>query len=104
MNKRELIKYILHTSILLAPFCSSVKYSTNTSLYAYSINIIDVKKPTILLSIIQYLLSLFIYFIHFIYSKSFRTQEVIPVISFVVPFPQICKYHQEYEDKDHKFY
>jgi hypothetical protein len=28
-------KYISHTSILLAPFCSRVKDSENTSLYAY---------------------------------------------------------------------
>src|SRR5581483_8219108 len=37
-------KYILHTSILLAPFCSYIIDTTNMSLYAYSIDIV-IRKP-----------------------------------------------------------
>ena len=45
-------------------------------------------------------------FIDWIYSICFKSQEYVPTISFVVPFPQICKYHHEYKvgDKHYKNY
>ena len=73
------MKYILHTSILLNPSCSSVENSTNTSLYAYSI--ISIKKSNYYLSK---------YLIH--YFKKQKTQETTPTISFIVPFHEMFKY------------
>ena len=46
----------------------------------------------------------FVYLINFIdwiYYICFKTQENIPTITFVVPFPQVCKYHREYH-KEYK--
>ena len=121
-------KYILLTSIL--PFCSSVKHSANTSLYAYSLNINVIKKRFLLSDVFYDILIsyriiflllcicfipliLFIYFIgfiYYIYSKCFKTQEEIPTVSFIVPFSQICKYQdksyidQHDQSKVHKDY
>ena len=72
------MKYILHTSILLDPSCPSIENSTNTSLYAYSISI---KKSNYYLS--KYSIN---------YFKKQKTQETTPTISFIVPFPKMCKY------------
>src|SRR5581483_8988495 len=78
-------KYILHTSILLAPFCSSIDdFSKNTSLYSYSLGIL--KKSTIYKLFNN---NIFVYFINFInrnYYIYFKTHEYVPTITFVVPF------------------
>ena len=69
------MKYILHTSIYLLDH--SVKNSTNTSLYAYTIRI---KKSS--------------YLSKYLIQKQ-KTQETTPTISFIVPFPKICKYQDK---------
>ena len=78
-------KYFLHTSILLDPSCSSVE-SSETSLCAYSKNIY-IKKPT--KSSLNQIYKIMLRF----YDKFIKSQEKTPTISFVVPFPKICKYH-----------
>ena len=85
------MKYILHTSILLDPLFSSIKNTTNTSLYAYSKDI-HIKKSTLSNN---YVKSLFLSFYKLL-SHYIKRQEETPTISFIVPFPQICNY----QDKD----
>jgi hypothetical protein len=77
------MKYILHTSILLNPFCLSVKNSTNTSLYAYPSNI-GIKKSNYYFS--KTLIN---------YFKKQKIQETTPTISFIVPFHKMCKYQNK---------
>ena len=72
--------YILHTSILLNPSCLSTTNSANTSLCAYS-NTVSIKKSNDK------------NLIH--YTKKQRMQETTPIISFIVPFPKICKYQDK---------
>jgi hypothetical protein len=82
------IKYILHTSILLSPLCLSIKNSTNTSLYMFSKEFY-IKKSTInYFDYFKVLCSSF----HKKLIHYFKIQETIPTISFIVPFPKMCKY------------
>jgi hypothetical protein len=73
------MNYILHTSILLNPFCLSATNSANTSLCAYS-NTSSIKKSN------DYFL-----------TKKQKIQEITQIVSLIVPFPKICKY----QDKDY---
>src|ERR1043165_8173235 len=94
------MKYILGTSILPDPSCSSVKDSKDTSLYAYSKNIY-IKLPSnydYFEKVITVLFVIFTFPIFLIYKiftlTHLKTQEKIKTISFIVPFPQICKYQE----------
>src|SRR5581483_8520039 len=103
-------KYLLNSSFLLAPFCSSVKYTSNTSLYAYSIDFV-VKKSIppsykylkiliiiifiIPFAIIHLLFISFIHLIHFYMGQNETREEIIPTITFIVPFPQTSKYQKD---------
>src|ERR1043165_3977235 len=96
------MKYILGTPILPDPFYSSVKDSKNTSLYAYSKNIY-IKLPSnydYFEKVITVLFIIFTFPIFLIYkiftSIHLKTQEKIKTISFIAPFPQICKYQDKY--------
>jgi hypothetical protein len=79
------MKYILHMSILLDPACSSVKNSTNTSLCAYTKDWY-IKKPQ---SSNRWLIECFEGLFELVFHKE---EQKVPVISVIVPFPQICKY------------
>src|SRR4051812_27651036 len=78
------MKYILYTSILLDN-CPSIKNSSNTSLYAYSS--INIKKQNCFVKS----------FIHYFSAKIQDTQVTsrTPMISFIVPFPKICRYQKK---------
>jgi hypothetical protein len=75
-------KYIIYTSI---PICLSIKNSTNTSLYAYSNNIYIEKSIPSNNSYIKRLISFYKSLTHHLKIKE-------EIISFIIPFPQICKY------------
>ncbi|PKC10762.1 hypothetical protein RhiirA5_498240 [Rhizophagus irregularis] len=96
--------YILHTIILLDPSCLSVKNLSNTSLYAYSKDIY-VKKiilsnsyfKSLLLSFYKNLSHLGHYLrtqISSFYHKLRSEKILTPTISFIVPFPKLCKYQK----------
>src|SRR5437764_7789709 len=92
------MKYILLTSILLNPLCSSVEKSINTSLYAYSKDIYIKKSTSPSNNYVKNLFSSF-YKILSHYLKKQEEIPTIPTISFIVPFPQICNY-QDNNTKD----
>ncbi|PKC09586.1 hypothetical protein RhiirA5_415467 [Rhizophagus irregularis] len=75
-------KYIIYTSI---PICLSIKNSTNTSLHAYSNNISIEKSIPSNNSYIKRLISFYKSLTHHLKIKE-------EIISFIIPFPQICKY------------
>src|ERR1043165_2193545 len=87
-----IIKYISSTSITLSPYCNGIRNSKNTSLRSYASDIyikgsnIENKyfKPNS--GLIRYL----------------RIKEEIQTVSFIVPFPQICVYHDDSKNNDHK--
>ncbi len=78
-------KYFFYTSILLDPSFCSVKNSENNSLYAYSKNF-HIKKSNK-----NYCFNYFKNSLQF-FKDNFKMQQKFPKISFIVPFPQICKY------------
>jgi hypothetical protein len=82
-------QYVLHASIVLDPSFSDFKISTNTSLRAYS-KIIYIKYP----SIENLMISFYEGFKNLLARCLPQEEERnrIKTVSFVVPFPQICKY------------
>ena len=85
------MKYILCTSILLDPSCSSVKNLTDTSFRTYSKDVY-IKESIPIPLIKKYFKRFFSSFLSFD-NKHLRLQEEAPTISLIVPFFQICKYH-----------
>ncbi|GBC04374.1 hypothetical protein RclHR1_05650002 [Rhizophagus clarus] len=89
------IKYISYTSIILSPYCDSIKSSTNTSLYSYSKNFyIEKSKEN---NYINKLISSLFKRLTMTNSNTNRQssimkQKEVQTISFIVPFPQICVY------------
>ncbi|CAB5355561.1 unnamed protein product [Rhizophagus irregularis] len=87
-----LIKYISCTSIILSPYCNSMRRSTNTSLNSYSKFI---KKSDLNDKYFKSISSLYK-----LIQNHLWIHEEIQTISFIVPFPQICVYQDDYHEAE----
>jgi hypothetical protein len=90
-----IIKYISCTSIMLSPYCLKIGNSKNTSLYSYTD--IYIKESNMENNYFKPIFAAYKRLIRYLSIK-----EEIQIVSFIVPFPQICVYQDNSKNNDHK--
>ncbi|PKY37492.1 hypothetical protein RhiirA4_450354 [Rhizophagus irregularis] len=90
----NIIKYISRTSFILSPYCYNIKYSKNTSLYSYT-DFIYIKESNMKNNYFKSISTMYEWLI-----QHLRIEEEIQVISFIVPFPKICVYQDDFKNDD----
>ncbi|PKY59850.1 hypothetical protein RhiirA4_482956, partial [Rhizophagus irregularis] len=90
-----IIKYILHTSIILSPYCDGIENSENTWIHSYTNIFIKESHMdnNIFKSINKWLTW---------HLRNLRIKEKIQVVRFIVPFPQICVYQNNSKNNNYE--
>ncbi|GBC04685.1 hypothetical protein RclHR1_05800012 [Rhizophagus clarus] len=89
-----IIKYISCTSIKLSPFCNRIGNSKNTSLCSYTN--FYIKESSMDNNGFKSISATYKWL-----TRDLRIKKEIQVVSFIVPFPQICVYQDDSENNDH---
>ncbi|GES79935.1 hypothetical protein GLOIN_2v1882411 [Rhizophagus clarus] len=91
-----IIKYISCTSIMLSPYCNDIGYSLYSNSHTYTD--IYIKESKMDDNNSKFILTLYKGLSRYLLGK----EEEIQTVSFIVPFPQICVYHDDSKYNDHE--